>query len=323
MPYVAHAAFQLSWGVPPEDKGFWRTIKQVDGVEYRWKFAYDGSCHVLAGVFKDPNAALACAKQVHVTLFYTLMRRTFGVGEGSQGPQWGRFLFHPERELTIEGHDGNEKFFFWNKRNVGGWTGPGVFEVERSIDEFDEYRFIFGTIADCYGSWKLDLTDIDKPLFTYCREAQEYFDTIMFAENASDCGLQMTVYCGLLEHLSESVDKDHDTLAVINQLIEHVDESDLSPNKKDSLRSFLSSGRKVSSRQRCRDLCARYAKPDYCGHPCKEILDEAYGLRSTFSHGGKTDDADLPCVLYMKYVVLDVVEGYMREKEKRSARALD
>lgn len=315
MPYVAHAAFQLTTGIPSEDKGFWRDIKQVDGIEYRWKFAHDGSCHVLAGIFEDPNAALACAKQIHVTLFCTLLRRGLGMDKGSCAPQWERFLFHPEQEPTIEGYDGDETSFFWNKHNVGGWTGPGVFEVEQSIDEFDSYRFMSGTIGDYYGSWKLDLANIDQHLFTFCREAQEYIETILFAENVSDCGLRMTIYCGLLEHLSESGDKDPDTVEVINQLIEFVDNSKLEPKSKDSLKSFLNAGRKVSSRQRCRDLCARYAKPTYGGIPCKKIIGEAYGLRSAFSHGTKTDFSDSPCARYMRLIALDVVEGYMRERD--------
>jgi hypothetical protein len=81
------------------------------------------------------------------------------------------------------------------------------------------------------------------------------------------------------------------------------------------LKSFLNAGRKVSSRQRCRDLCARYAKPTYGGIPCKKIIDEAYGLRSAFSHGTKTDFSDSPCAQYMRLIALDVVEGYMKERE--------
>lgn len=80
---------------------------------------------------------------------------------------------------------------------------------------------------------------------------------------------------------------------------------------------FLNSGRKVSSRQRCRELCAKYAKPEYGGHKCKKIINDAYGLRSAFSHGERADYFDSPCDWYMKFVVLDVVEGIMRERASR------
>ena len=106
-----------------------------------------------------------------------------------------------------------------------------------------------------------------------------------------------------------------DTLEVIDQLIVCVDESHLSPTSKGSLKGFLSSGRRVSSRQRCRNLCAKYAKLAYGGHPCKKIVDDACDLRSTFSHGENTEDADSPCDTYMKFVALDVVGSYMRERE--------
>ena len=316
MPYVAHAAFPLNTGIPPADKGFWRTIKRINGIEYRWKFAQDCSCHVLAGVFDDPNVALACAKQIHVTLFYELLRHGFGIAGEYCGPYWERPLFHPELEPTIEGYDGNETFFFWNKHYIGRWTGPGAFEVTRSIDEFDDYQFMDVEITG-YGSWRLDLANIDQRLFEYCHEAQDYLDTILLAENAGDDGLQMTIYCGLLDHLSESEDKDSDTLEVIDQLIECVEESSLPSANKSSLKSLLNSGRKVSSRQQCRNLCAKYAKPFYDGHPCKKIIDDAYGLRSAFSHGTNTRYAGSLCSTYMKFVVLDVVENYMKERRSR------
>lgn len=314
MPYVAHAAFPLNTSVPPTDKGFWRTIKQTNGIEYRWKFAHDGSCHVLAGVFEDPSAALACAKQIHIALFYRLMRSSLNIAGEYSGPFWERALFYPESEPAIEGYDGSETYFFWNKQYKGGQIGPGVFEVAQSIDEFDNYQFISARITG-YGSWKLDLTDIDRHLFTYNREVQDCLDTILLAENAGNCGLRMTIYCGLLDHMSESEDKDPETLEAINQLIACVDESCLSLTSKSSLKGFLSSGRKASSRQRCRNLCAKYAKPIYGGHPCKKIVDDAYGVRSAFSHGENTEDTDSPCDTYMKFVALDVVESYMRERE--------
>lgn len=208
---------------------------------------------MLVGVFEDPNAALTCAKQIHIALFYRLMRSSFTIAREYNGRFWERALFYPESEPAIEGYDGNETYFFWNKRYKGGQIGPGVFEVAQSIDEFDDYQFISARITG-YGSWELDLIDIDRHLFTYCREVQDYLDTILLAENARNRGLRMTIYCGLLEHISESEDKDPETLEMINQLIARVDESRLSPTSKGSLKGFLSSGRRVSSRQRCRNL---------------------------------------------------------------------
>lgn len=314
MPYVAHAAYALTTYIDPAETNFWRTIKQVDNIEYRWKYARDGSCHVLAGVFEDPNAALNCAKEIYVTLFYQLMRQHFSIADEGCAPFEALAPFRSGHKQASGGYDGDETFFFWNKRYIGGRIGPGVFEVDHSIDEFDDYQFMTATIQSARKP-ELDLIDVDQHLFTYCREAQVCLSAILLAENAGDLGLQMTIYCGLLEHLSKSADKDPETLAVIDQLIKLVDKSGLLPTRKLKLKNFLNSGRKVSSRQRCRELCAKYAKPEYGGHKCKKIINDAYGLRSAFSHGERADYFDSPCDWYMKFVVLDVVEGIMRERE--------
>ena len=317
MPYVAHAAFPLATGISPDRKMNWYTIKQVDCIEYRWKFDSDDSCHVLAGVFEDAHAALNCAKQIYVSLFYELMKQGFGI-EGMGCSAYEMRFYDPEHDGNFENYVNNESFFFWNKRYAGGWLGPGVFEVNRSIDEFCDYRFMRGHI-EARNDTEIDLANIDRPRFAYCQEAWEYLDTITLAENAWDHGLKMTIYCGLLEHLSDDRSKDGDMLAMLDKLVECVDSSELPPANKNSLKSFLNSGRKVSSRQRCRNLCAKYAKPEYSGYSRKKIIDDAYGVRSAFSHGEKIDRPGSPGVRYMKFIVLDVVENYMREKEGRLA----
>ena len=194
---------------------------------------------------------------------------------------------------------------------MGGELGPGVFEVEQSIDEFDDYRFITGVLS-VYYDCDLDFGKIDEYSFIYCRKSQELFDTIMLAENAADYGMKMTIYCGLLEHLSESGKKEKEVVDMIDCLINSVNQTTtLTKVQKDSLRSYLKNGKEISPRQKCKRICKKYAKESYHGVLTNSIIDNAYNNRSAFAHGDDIDYNKITYAQLLKLVVLDVVEQYM------------
>ena len=313
MAYVAHAAVQLAYDESPKEKNVWHFIKQNDSIEYRWKFCNDFTYHIIAGVFESATDALKCAKQLYVSLFYNLVWYGFPIADAGCNSYETR-LFHDE-EPEINGYSGDESFFFWTKHYQGGRLGPGVFEVDQSINEFDEYSFISGSITIICDS-DLSFENVDAYYFLYCREAQEYFNIIMLAENAREYGMKMTIYCGLLEHLSESRDKDQDVLSMLDDLVKYVDSSELSSKKKELLKNYLNAGRKVSAKQKCIALCERYGKQNYGGFSYKKIISEAYSIRSAFSHGENCENRYSKCSAYIRILVLDVLKNYMKEKER-------
>ena len=129
--------------------------------------------------------------------------------------------------------------------------------------------------------------------------------------------MKMTIYCGILEHLSENKQKEQDVINTIEDLINNVKQTDLSQKNKDSLIGFLRSGENISARGKCLLLCKKYSKPTYGGYTCNKIIDEAYGIRSAFSHGYNCDNMNPDCSAYIKYIVLDVIKNYMKEKESK------
>ena len=315
MPYIAHAAVELKYDESPKEKNVWHLIKQKDNIQYRWKYSSDQLYHVIAGVFEDPNDALKCAKSIYVTLFYNVL--LCGIPISDAGCSSYEKRFPDGNELSVDGYNGNELFFFWNKHYTGGDIGPGVYEVENSLDEFDDYKFVHGTLSRIRES-DLNFDEVDDYLFLYCREAQMLFNTVLLAEEA-DYGIKMTIYCGLLEHLSKNKDKDPDVLDEYDELIRHVENSSLSIDKKTSMINHLNMGKKESSKGKIRDLCMKYAKHSYGKYSCTKILNEAYAIRSAFSHGENDDVQYKPIAEYIKLVVLDVIKNYMIEKEKMTS----
>ena len=156
---------------------------------------------------------------------------------------------------------------------------------------------------------------MDEYIFTYSRTSQKLLHSVILAEKASDYGMKMTIYCGILEQLSEDGYKNEAVINKINDFINDVDTSGLDSTEKEQLKSFLNSGKKKSSRQKCKELIKKYAHPKYGQYESERIFSDAYGLRSTFSHGDEIKVFTENASRYIKYVVLDVIKGYIRAKE--------
>ncbi len=65
-----------------------------------------------------------------------------------------------------------------------------------------------------------------------------------------------------------------------------------------------------------KNLIAKYAKIRYGSYTANQIFDAAYRYRSAFSHGDKCNYAQIEEMVYIKYVVLNVIKGYMLEMDK-------
>jgi len=149
----------------------------------------------------------------------------------------------------------------------------------------------------------------------YDSESQRLLKTVLQADSVYDIGLQMTLYCGLLENLAPENGKEIEVISVIDQLVEYIKNTKLSESQKNSLENYLCIGKKESSRKRCLMLSELYAKPKYGQYNTKDILNDAYGIRSAYSHGADCSNKYSGPAPYMKLVVLDIISGYMKAKQ--------
>ena len=198
---------------------------------------------------------------------------------------------------------------------MGGRVGPGVFEVTTSLMEMNDYHFYKATLEIVYPESIFEFDNADEYVFTYCRDAQEYLNVIVNADNIGSVGAKMQLLCGLLERLAPRYEKEASVLEEINLLVDHIDKSGISDSRKEQLCNYIKAARWESSRRRCNDLCKRYAKKKYGKYNTKRIVNEAYSIRSAYAHGKIIDAYNKEAAPYIKYVVLDVLMNYFREKE--------
>lgn len=139
---------------------------------------------------------------------------------------------------------------------------------------------------------------------------------VTLAESAFNTGMKMTIYCGLLEHISEGGKKDACVITKIDELIENIRDSELLDDYKNQIINYLREGKEISANQKCKKVIAKYAKDKYGPFTANQVFDAAYRCRSAFSHGEGRNAKKVERIAYMEYLVLDVIKGYMLDMEK-------
>lgn len=113
----------------------------------------------------------------------------------------------------------------------------------------------------------------------------------------------------------------------MDRLIQEVENSELIEQDKSQVINFLKMGKKKSARQKCLKLIDKYAKSKYgyvtpnSDYTAKQIFNAAYSCRSDFSHGNDCDyEKSWDEIYLMKYLILDVIKGYMLDFEEENKK---
>lgn len=297
MFYLAHAATVLVSDFPIYEKNKWFKLKPSNELEYKWRITSNKIYEVICGPFNDPLEAQNMAKNLHKELKYN-------------------FLFN---DIQVEGLGYSfDQPSIWTHHHIGGRLGANVFEIIESIDELDETYFnkrLSGYLTPLEFHSLLDFNNYGSLCFLYNDEAARLLDMMERASGSVDSGLKMTIYCGILENLTNDAEKSEDVLLLIDALIKEVGDACISEEEKKSLIGYLKTGKRKSSREKCIDLCKRYATGSYGQYSAEAVVKAAYKIRSSFSHGSNrysTLTNSKAC--YMEKVVKKVIAGYLEEK---------
>lgn len=315
MPFIAYVGVKLKYDFGFYEKDKWYPLKTIHGIQYQWRFTSDFKYEVVCGTFAKKEHAEIVAKYTFTTVLYNLLRKDFAIDDDCCR-LWGDEFYREE----IDGDYGRfiDNLFLFEERNkVYRQTNVFVVPVEHSLDDFKGLSFSSNEGTTIVIDDELSFDNYDKSFFQYCKEGQQLYHTIIMADNTKNLGIKMTLYCGILEHLVKDYEKDQAIIEEIDELIKHVEESDLSRDQKQSLKGRLNDAKKVSSRQKCRDFVKKYGREKYGNYTGNQIINSAYDIRSAFSHGSNCDNMyDTPAE-YMKAVVLEVINNYMHEKDVR------
>lgn len=315
MPYVAHVGVKLADEYPAYEKNKWCLLSQQNGLRFHRRIGKNNLYEIACELFEDRSHALLAAKYMYTTMVFNLLYKGIHIANGGC-TFYEKRLYDPEIDGDVT--EFAENSFFWTPKHMGGGIGVDVYEVPGSFQEFDEIYRLLGVDVSFstrhYGQ-QLEFNNYNASYFLYDRESQKLFATMIQADSVFDIGLQMTLYCGVLEHLAPECNKEDTVTSLIDQLVEHVNCSQLPDNQKTSLMNYLKFGKKESSRKRCLMLCRKYAKEQYGNYKTDDIFEDAYSIRSAYSHGADCSNRYSGPAPYIKLVVLDVIIGHMRAKQ--------
>lgn len=313
MFYLARCAVILNCDINDFQKNTW--YKYPNDTKYKMRLKDDLCLEVICSCFENKFEALNCAKNMYAALIYHLLKNDYMI-ENNECCCYNYFNIH---ELGSYSEADEEKLFIYSPDSHYHYTGFGVFEVPNSTEDFDKL-YSFEVISCTFSSSGnlLKKFNPQKTVFSYNSEVETLLYDLIEADCASNLGLKMTIYCGLLEHIAglciEQKAKDDDIISFIDELITQTKKSGLDKNKTNQLISYLNKGKDKSALSKCREVIGKYAKQEYGGYKTKDIINKAYKIRSTYSHGENTPLYN-SMVEQMKFILLDVIKGYVLEKE--------
>lgn len=314
MFYLARCAVILKCDIDDFQKNTW--YKYPNDPKYKMRLKDDLCLEVICSCFEYKLEALNCAKNMYAALIYHLLKCDYTIASETCCCCYNCFNIH---ELGSYSEADEEKLFIYSPESHYHYTGFGVFEIPNSTEDFDKlYSF---EVISCTFSGNGNLLrkfNPQKYVFSYNSEVESLIYDLIKADRASNLGLKMTIYCGLLEHIAglciKQKKKDDDVISFIDEFITQTKKSSLDKNKSNQLIEYLRRGKNKSSGDICREVISKYAKPEYGGYKTNDIISKAYGIRSTYSHGACAPFANSK-VEQMKFILLDVIKGYMHEKE--------
>ena len=315
MPYVAHVGVILADDYSAYEKNKWCLLSQQNGLRFHRRIGKNNSYEIACELFEHRSQALLAAKYIYTMMLFNLLYKGIHITDGGC-TIYEKRLFDPKIDGDVT--DYAENSFFWTPKHMGGGIGADVYEVPTSFEEFDEIYKGLGlelSFSTRCNGLELEFNNYGTSPFLYDRESQKLLDIVIRADSVYDIGLQMTLYCGLLEHLAPECNKEDAVISLLDQFVDRVNDSQLPDNQKASLTNYLNIGKKESSRKRCLMLCSKYAKEQYGEHKTKDIFEDAYSIRSAYSHGADCSNRYSGPAPYIKLVVLDVIKGYMTAKQ--------
>lgn len=318
--YIAHAGLQFDRDFDIFNKNQWLKIESDLFENLYYRICNNGYIEIVSGPYDDARMALIIAKKIYIQLLY------WAIGFAqypiqSAGEDTNTRFYNPNYDLCpLEDFYKYEMYLFWNKKMQGGKFGPGVFEVEKSlweIDEYDGYRFEVRLGKLTVGPSKnFVIEKVKDDLFVYDKKYQHILSNLVAATQCYDIGLKMTCYCCILEQMGENELKDEAVVREYDSLIKIVQaDSAMQKDIKQQVINTLKAGKYISIRKKCLKVIEKYAEKEYSCYKSKDIFDEAYNIRSNFVHGKDTSDFYEGKAIYMLFLMLDVVKNYIREKQ--------
>lgn len=305
--FVARIEIRLhnDYGKYPRNE--WVELFTLEDVRCKWKYNKNRSLEFILGVFDTETNALKEGKKLYTLILYRFLWSFHNIETGCA------------ETIYDTGH------FSWTKKHSGFFPGLATYEVDSSIDDFESIygNHLTGIVQSSSPNTEFPFKDLDKYRnigIDFSKETQTIFSLIEIACN-SDEPVNILVLCSALEMFSinENQKKSIEEISLIDTLISCVDSSNLEDKQKHNLKTYLSNGKEIGSRNKCLNTIKKYCKRDIAGLSPEEIFSKAYSIRNKIIHGGKIYGHEFEPVQYFKYVVLEAFWGVMKEKRDYEA----
>lgn len=299
------------------EKEKWFELFEYKDKKCSWRIKKNGEIDFILGNYEDRYEALADGKILYFNILYEVHRSDcrFKLGEANYMTK----MYHEDRGYTLEEFIGNEEWFFNTKEDSSNFLGLGVYEIDKEIDEYDEYEKILMREITVVTDEPFPFLEKIKKMdanYKYSKKSQEIFNLIRLAEQA-DKKTAILLLCQALETMGENKKRPQKEINVLDECINLIDKSDLTNQQKEPLKNMLSRAKSISNKNKSKNLIGKYSLYEYKQFDKMKIFNEAYRIRGKITHGEKVDYIDaFRCGRYLKIMVLDILKEWSKDNTK-------
>lgn len=310
--YIARVKLVLKSECMHYERDLWEVLFHYGDIECRWRYNKNNTIEFLLGLYKDRFIALEEGKRLYAKILY----RFFGDGISFEAgcDSYVTRMYHEDQGYTVDDFIANEEYFFWTPNYTGNYPGLAVYQIDNSFDDYDKYYGHFIEVKICtLLNDKLPISDLQLGELIYTPYYQHVFALLSIANKYKDEKIAIPILCRAIEYMACDERRSPEEIEALNSCIRIIQASTLTVQQKQRICSFLESGKNESSRQKCINIIKQYCKPKYNEFTAKAVFDDSYSLRSAIVHGMKYDLARYPGHMYLRYLVLEILRGKMKE----------
>lgn len=276
----------------------WQLLFKQHEKECRWRYRENHEIEFILGPYTNRYIALHEGKRLFVNVHFNAYRSLIGfdLGCAMYLPNFSDYSGRSFEEFMKQ-----EEFFFWTKSHYANFPGLAVFEIDKTLDDYDKYynKYLQGVLpADTNASITNNLSHSD--------DENQVFNVFSIDNAYHDERISVPMICALLERMAEAEMVVEESPGIIASLKKLIKKTDMRRTEEEELVEFLNSRKKETARMNCLKLIKKYTKKTYGGYTAQKVFEDSFNLNDHILSGTPWEKQDFSASSYLVTLFLDV-----------------
>lgn len=276
----------------------WQRLFIQNEKECRWRYRKNHEIEFILGPYTNRFIALHEGKRLFINVHFNAYRSLIGFDMGC-----AMYLpnFSNNTGSSFEEYMEQEEFYFWTKSHYANFPGLTVFEIDKSLDDYDHYyhKYLHGVLP---AETNAGITNHRTP----SDDENQIFNVFSIDNAYHDERISVPIICSLLERMAKVEMMAEESPGIISSLKKLIKKTDMRRTEEEELVEFLNSRKKEIARMNCLKMINRHTKKTYGGYTAQKVFEDSFDLNDHILSGTPWEKRDYSASTYLVALFLDV-----------------